>query len=261
MPEIFNKCQQRLEDNKHKPASFKAVDDKYLLTGKIFCGKCGSTMSGVSGTSKDKERDLYRYYQCMASKKKICNKKIVQKKFIEDTVLKATMEIFNDSKLIKRITDTCYSLQTNKGSQLSVLKKQLKQNQKEIENIMKAIKQGIFTKSTKAELNKLENEQENIQTLIAREQIERPVISKEKIEDWIMNFAKTDLNREKQKQRLIDVFINSIYVYDDKLVLIFNYKDGEKCIDFDELSKVTKKENTHKSECSSLVTTGDPYGN
>ena len=90
-------------------------------------------------------------------------------------------------------------------------------------------------------------EQENIQTLIAREQIERQVISKEEIEDWIMNFAKTDLNSEEQRQWLIDFFINSIYVYDDKLILIFNYKDGEKCIDFDELSKVTKKRTPTKA--------------
>lgn len=260
-PEIFNKCQQRLENNKHKPASFKAVDDKYLLTGKIFCGKCGGTMSGYSGTSKDKEHDLYRYYKCMTSKKGACKKKNIPKNYIENLVIAETMKIFDDNALIKRISDTCYSLQTNKGSQLSVLKKQLKQNQKEIENIMEAIKQGIFTKSTKAELNKLESEQENIQTLIAQEQIERPIISKEQIEAWIMNFAKIDLNNEKQKQRIIDVFINSIHVYDDRLIVFFNYKDGEKCIDFDELHKITKKENTHKCECSPLVTTGDPYGN
>ena len=90
-------------------------------------------------------------------------------------------------------------------------------------------------------------EQENIQTLIAREQIERPIISKEQIKAWIMNFAKTDLNSEEQRQRLIDVFINSIYVYDDKLIVVFNYKDGEKCIDFDELSKVTKKRTPTKA--------------
>lgn len=119
---------------------------------------------------------------------------------------------------------------------------------------MKAIKSGIITKSTKSELIQLEAEQENIKTLIAQEQIERPIISKEQIEAWIMNFAKIDLNNEKQKQRIIDVFINSIYVYDDRLIVFFNYKDGEKCIDFDELHKITKKENTHKCECSSLVT-------
>lgn len=260
-PEIFNKCQQRLEDNKHKPASFKAFDDKYLLTGKIFCGNCGGTMSGYSGTSKDKEHDLYRYYKCMTSKKGVCKKKNIPKNYIENLVIAETMKIFDDNALIKRITDTCYSLQTNKGSQLSVLKKQLKQNQKEIENIMKAIKSGIITKSTKSELIQLEAEQENIKTLIAQEQIERPIISKEQIEAWIMNFAKIDLNNEKQKQRIIDVFINSIYVYDDKVIVFFNYKDGEKCIDFDELHKITKKENTHKYECSSLITIGDPYGN
>ncbi|MCM1062677.1 MAG: recombinase family protein, partial [Eubacterium sp.] len=255
-PEIFNKCQQILEDNKHKPASFKVVDDKYFLTGKIFCGKCGDTMSGVSGTSKDKNRDLYRYYQCMTSKKKNCQKKMIRKKFIEDTVLKATMKIFDDTALIKRITDSCYSLQTNKGTQLSVLKKQLKQKQKEINNIMTAIKAGIFTKSTKTELEKLESEQEEIQLLIAKEQIERPIISKEKIESFIMDFSKTDINNDKQKQRLIDVFINSIRVYDDKLVILFNYRDGEKCITFDELSDIAKKENTHKCECSSFVNSG-----
>lgn len=260
-PEVFDKCQRRLENNKQKPASFKTVDNKYLLTGKIHCGMCEGTMSGYSGTSKDKEHDLYRYYKCMTSKKKACKKKNIQKDYIENLVITETMKIFDDNALIKRITDTCYSLQTNNSPQLPILRKQLQQNKKEIDNIMKAIKQGIFTKSTKAELNKLESEQEKIQTLIAREQIERPIISREYIKAWIMNFAKIDLNSEEQKQRLIDVFINSIYVYDDKIIVAFNYKDGEKCIDFDELSKVIKKENTHKCECSSLVATGDPYGN
>ena len=59
--EIFDKCRKRLEKNKHKGASFNKVEKKYFLTGKIFCGNCGSTMSGISGTSKTK--DNYRYYR------------------------------------------------------------------------------------------------------------------------------------------------------------------------------------------------------
>ena len=27
--------------------------------------------------------------------------------------------------------------------------------------------------------------------------------------------------------RLVDIFVNSVYVYGDKMVLTFNYKDGE----------------------------------
>ena len=45
-----------------------------------------------------------------------------------------------------------------------------------------------------------------------------------------MTFAKTDLKYDEQKLRLIDIFINSVHVYDDKIVVLFNYKDGEKCI-------------------------------
>ena len=42
---------------------------------------------------------------------------------------------------------------------------------------MNAIRAGIITKSTKAILEKLEQEQENIEIEIAKEQIQRPIIS------------------------------------------------------------------------------------
>ncbi|MBR4096352.1 MAG: hypothetical protein IKK42_03495 [Oscillospiraceae bacterium] len=68
--------------------------------------------------------------------------------------------IYTDKSLVKRICDTCYSMQNTKSSQLPVLKKQLRQNKKEIDNVMKAIKSGLVTKSTKEELERLEEEQE-----------------------------------------------------------------------------------------------------
>ncbi|MDL2274096.1 hypothetical protein LJC34_06110 [Oscillospiraceae bacterium OttesenSCG-928-G22] len=34
---------------------------------------------------------------------------------------------------------------------------------------------------------------------------------------------------------LIDTFINSIYLYDDKIIITFNYKDGTKTITFDDI--------------------------
>ena len=35
-----------------------------------------------------------------------------------------------------------------------------------------------------------------------------------------------------QRQRLIDSFFNSIYLYEDKMILSFNYKDGQKTINY-----------------------------
>lgn len=256
-PEIFEKCQKRLSDNKHKAASFKTVDEKYLLTGKIFCGCCGDTMSGISGTGKN---GIHRYYQCMSSKKHICGMKAVKKDILENAVLSLTMSMFKDKKLIKRICDTCYEMQNAESTELPALKMRLKENKKEIDNVMKAVKAGIVTKSTKESLEKLEQEQEELEAAISLEKISHSVISREYIETWIMKLADTDLSNQEQKQKLIDIFVNCVYVYEDKMIVFLNYKDGEKCVRFEDLHGDTKKSNT-LNKCSTSFSIGDPYEN
>ena len=66
-----------------------------------------------------------------------------------------------------------------------------------------------------------------------------------------VDLAETNLQDEQQKQRLIDIFLNSVYVYDDKVVIMLNYKDGEHTVTIDTVESAVKKENTHhNSECS-----------
>ena len=38
------------------------------------------------------------------------------------------------------------------------------------------------------------------------------------------------------KQRLIDCFVNAVYLYDDKLVITFNYKDASKTVTLKEVN-------------------------
>ena len=267
--ELFDKCQHRLNVNKHKAGSFKNNKEKYLLTGKIFCGNCGATISGISGTGKCKS--IYRYYKCMNVKKHKCRKKPVQKELIENIVLNAAMDIFKDKALIRKISKACFDLQSKESPMLPALKRRLRENQKEIKNLMNAIKAGIVLKTTKAELEKLESEHEQLETNIAMEKLVKPVIPQEKIQVWLMKFAASDLSDQSQKQKIIDIFVNSVYVYDDRVVIFFNYKDGEQCVDFSVLSDSEntegaissndKKTNTHENECSPLIKSGDPYGN
>ena len=267
--ELFDKCQHRLNVNKHKAGSFKKNKEKYLLTGKIFCGICGATISGISGTGKCKS--IYRYYKCMNVKKHKCNKKPVQKELIENIVLNAALDIFKDKALIRKISKACFDLQSKESPMLPALKRRLRENQKEIKNLMNAIKAGIVLKTTKSELEKLEAEQEQLEINIAMEKLVKPVIPQEKIQAWLMNFAAADLSDQSQKQRIIDIFVNSVYVYDDRVVIFFNYKDGERCIEFSvvsdsenpegAISSNEKKTNTHENECSPLIKSGDPYGN
>ena len=58
---LFNKVQEKLAKNKKAPARHKA-GESYLLTTKLYCGKCGALMFGESGvghTGKMKNRKNY----------------------------------------------------------------------------------------------------------------------------------------------------------------------------------------------------------
>ena len=180
---------------------------------------------------------------------------------IEDKVFDSIMHILKDKSLVAKISEKCYAMQNTESSEVPILKKQLKAVKKEIANVMEAIKAGIITKSTKTTLTDLEEKQEAIEVALPKEQICRPILSREQIEFWIMQFAKTDFKDELQKQRLIDIFINSVFVYEDRLVVFLNFKEGEVTLSLENVNEDIKKENTHKCECSSSFVNGDPYGN
>jgi len=63
--ELFDRAQQRPEKNKHAPAAAKAKED-YLLTTKLYCGRCATFMVSESGTSKTLRK--YNYYKCLSNK-------------------------------------------------------------------------------------------------------------------------------------------------------------------------------------------------
>ena len=43
------------------------------------------------------------------------------------------------------------------------------------------------------------------------------------------------MTKKKHRQLLIDMFINRIYLYDDKLVITFNHKDGAETITLNDI--------------------------
>ena len=87
--------------NKKAPARHKA-EDTYLLTTKLYCGKCGALMFGESGVSHTGK--MYTYYKCAAAKKKkTCDKKAVRKQWLEDLVVNETMKLVEDDASMNAI--------------------------------------------------------------------------------------------------------------------------------------------------------------
>ena len=54
---------------------------------------------------------------------------------------------------------------------------------------------------------------------------------------WLLRFCKLDMTQPEQRQALVDTFINAIYLYDDKVLITFNYKEGTETVAFGEAVK------------------------
>ena len=233
--ELFDRVQERMVTNKKAPAKHKA-EDEYLLTTKLICGKCDCFMVGESGTSKTSTK--YRYYKCASVKNhKGCDKKTVRKDWIEDLVIKQIQKVLFDDALIENLADMVMKLQEQENTTLPLLHKQYAEIQRGIDNLLNAIQQGIITASTKQRLEDLEKQKNKLSVQIVKEEMAKPTLTKEQIIFWFHRFRKLNINKLEHRRRLINSFVNAIYLYDDKMIITFNYKNGTKAITFADLEK------------------------
>lgn len=235
--ELFNAVQLELAKNSKAPARHSA-DEDYLLTTKLFCGRCGAMMVAQTGTSGTKGI-VYRYYACVRQKKHQCEKKPVSKTKLEDFIVYKTMEFLKDDGIIERLSAKLYELQYTESTVLPKLQEQLKQKEKEIENIVNAVQKGYATETLLKRLDGLEKEKHEISDAIAKEQLKAPIFKQDHFRMALYNFRKIDITTQEGKRKIIDTFINSIYLYDDHLKIIYNANSKEETVSLAELESST----------------------
>ena len=245
--ELFEDVQEKIAKNKKAPARRKAEDD-YLLTTKLFCGYCGALMFGESGTSRTGE--VHRYYKCATAKKhKGCKKKTVRKQWLEDLVVNQTMQLVKDDAAMESIIAKVMELQNKENTNIPLYEKQLRDAESGIQNMLNAIQAGILTSSTKERLEQLEETKRELETRIAEEKLAKPKVTEEFIRFWLLRFRKLDMSLKDQRQALVDTFINAIYLYDDKVLITFNYKEGTQTVTFGEASEIASEGNGSDLDC------------
>ena len=237
--ENFAKVQERIKVRKHKPNANAA---KYLLSTRLYCGKCRATMCGEYGTSKNGRR--YHYYKC--SNKKLhhaCDLPVVPAGYLEDVVLDIIKDILNDKDVINQIAESTvnYEYQLYKeDSEVSALKDELSDTEKRLKNMIAAIEQGVVTETTISRMKELEGKKNKLQSLIAAKELKKPVITKEIIVDYLKSFRTGKEDDIKYAEKLVDTFATRVYVFPDYVTLVFCAdKEYEHRIDAD-ISRCSK---------------------
>ncbi len=232
----FYKVQEMLKYNQRAAAHKKAKVD-YLLTEKLFCGKCGTMMVGVCGTSKTGVR--HHYYICTAQKKKLCTKKAVRQLWIENLVIEEVVKLVRSEEVLDYIAENTYRYYLEQNTETSYtqsLQKALEDTEKSIQNLVRAIEQGLFNDDTKNRMDELQEQKRELKSALAASKLRMDLgLKKEHIVYFLHQFADFDYNDIDCQKRLIKIFVNSVFVYDDKVVLTFNYSGDNRTITLNEI--------------------------
>ena len=234
--DLFDRVQQRFEQNRIAHGRPAKEDVSYLLTTKLFCGKCGTLMGGESGTSH--MGNTYYYYKCGNAKrhgKAHCDLKAIRKEPLERFVVDTAIKVIFSDEIIERLIDLVMEAQQQENTRLPVLKEQLRDTEKRLANLLEAIEQGILTPTTKQRLDELETRKEALNTSILEEELKKPVLTREWIRFWLEKFRKGDVGSTEHQRQIIDTFVNSVYVFDDRVVLNFNFTDDAKTVTREEV--------------------------
>lgn len=219
--DLFYKVQDMLEKNKRAPVKNWNYSD-YLLTGKLFCGHCGDPMVGKAGHGKSGRK--YDYYICKKN-----DKKPVRKEWIEETVLQEVHRILDDDEIFQMIVDNTweyYLEQDTKEHEREAMLKQIADIEKGIANLSKAVEQGMPFDVVSGRLDELSGQKIALQKAIAELEIQKGFkLTKDHIQFFLEQFRSMDASDRNCEKRLISVFVNAIYVYDDKLKIAFNYSE------------------------------------
>ncbi|MBQ9229042.1 MAG: recombinase family protein [Paludibacteraceae bacterium] len=252
---LFDKVQKMLEINHKAPGRRKEIGG-FLLTTKLFCGECGAPMTGDGGTGRSGQ--VYDYYTCNNRKyARTCKKERAKKEWIEDVVVKALVELVHSDDFIETIADRVmeYQKREKDNTAMSALEVRLKENQKAIDNMLAAIEAGVITPSTKSRLVALESERADIERGIAKESLKEPELERDQIVFFLEKFRGGEFDDPEYRALLVDTFLNSVYLYDDKFVLVLNYSGDDCKVTLPLLEEAVSGEG---STCSSLAPSPAP---
>ena len=217
---LFYRVQDMLDRN-HKAPARKKAKDEYLLTTKLFCGYCNESMIGYGGTGKSGR--VYHYYACKNARKKHCDKKIIKKDVLENQIIQICFKLLNDKniqKLSKTVADLCKSdLDT---ASIKRIKSAIQESDKALDNLWKALEYGQSVEMITERIQKRQEEKKQLEAQLSLELSKLLILTETQITGFLYKLKAGNVDNLRIRRSLINIFINRIYLYDDKVRIVLN---------------------------------------
>ena len=260
----FTAVQSRIEKVKRAPAAEKAKVE-YQLQGKLFCGMCGANMVGESG--RGRSGATYNYYACAKRKKEhTCKKRNEKKDFIEWYIVEQTALYILTPERIDYIAERLSEQYEKEFSTDTIgkLERLIETTEREINDcidlMLKNKNVAAVIENLNARVADLSEKKADMEIDLAKLKIASQYnITTDDFKRWLKSFKGGNPLDVDYRRRVIDTFVSTVYLYDDKIVIYYNIQDGrqvsfiEMCDDIEDIVNIEGED-----ECSNLTRAAPP---
>jgi hypothetical protein len=217
---LFDAVRLIAENNK---LGKNSTESPYLLRGKIKCGHCGASIRGDAGTSRT--GDVLRYYACANHKKvkKKCKKYSLRKDDLEKLVIEVTTKVLSNPVNMEVLVDRIMAMNEKRSetnSTLIILNKEKTEISRAIDNMVKAIEQGVVTSTTRTRLQELETQLDEIKAKI---RIEDAKAQLKLTKPEILKFINKAIRKE--PAAMIRLLVKKVILFDEKIEIYYNMSE------------------------------------
>ncbi len=227
---LFQRVQDKLSEKRYVSGGENTAKVPYLLTGKLYCGHCGTKMISDGGTSKKGFK--YYYYACKKMKAGECNKHRERKDILERTVVSFVFDFLSDKENMDTIANDViayYDKRTDE-SNLKSINAKIAAIQTDVERLT----DSYVTAQSTLLRNSIEKKMADYEVLLndlytqkVKLEMERGYkLTKEDILEFVKGILKTDNTDKEFQKRIIDILVKKVIVYDGRVAVFFNINGG-----------------------------------
>lgn len=235
--ELFDRVQKVKAESVHRARENKS-DYDYMLTGRMFCAKCGATVCGCSMA-----HGKYHYYHCHNH----CGGRI-RADDLHERVRSALREYLTDEKLdeLAAAAYAAYEQEQAPASDRELLEHELADVEKKIENVVQAIVNGVQLDNLNATVEELKARREQLRESINTIPAASPKLTYDHFRmalELIIEKAQTE-----DFKALISTVVNCIIIDDQEAVICINLTDESNTPPMEQIKFSVKNESLHLTQ-------------
>ncbi|MDR0676064.1 MAG: recombinase family protein [Elusimicrobiota bacterium] len=249
--EVFNKVQAKIDSRRKTPAFAKART-VFILQGKLYCGYCGNIIYSEQGYTCKNGKKYWDYYLCKAKKRKKLNIQCESKRHHkEELEKKVIQDIFKNILNPEKIEEIAEDIYTNKSKEKNIAP--IKYIESKIKTVEKNINEAILKIKNVTSINVIQRLEKEVDELVKQKEMleiekvkleyqNKAQFTKQDYKDFLNSFLGGDIKNLDYQKRIVNTFVNRIYLERDSYMIYYNSCDGSDPVSFARHQEIVKKQ-------------------